>query len=65
MSTPHPEDDRSNDVLLCLLDQLNHAKVRIEAFERSERTHRAEVEELEGVIRSQEKIIKKLVDGLG
>lgn len=61
----HPEDDRSNDVLLNLLDQLNHAKVRIEGFERSERAHRAEIEELEGVIRSQEKIIKKLVDGLG
>ena len=61
----HPEDDRSNDIMLCLMEQLNHAKVRIEAFERTERTHRAEIERLESTIESKEKIIKKLVDGLG
>jgi hypothetical protein len=47
------------------MEQLNHAKVRIEAFERTERTHRAEIERLESTIESKEKIIKKLVDGLG
>ena len=59
------EEERLRDKTLNLMEQLNHANVRIEGFERAERTFRAEVEELEGVIRTQEKIIKKLVDKLG
>lgn len=59
------EEERLRDKVLNLMEQLNHANVRIEGFERMERTFRAEVDKLEGAIRTQEKIIKKLVDKLG
>jgi hypothetical protein len=58
-------EERLKDQVLNLLEQLNHANVRIEGFERSERTHRAEVERLQKVIDSRDKIIQKLVDKLG
>lgn len=60
-----PEEYRMNDQILCLMEQLNHANVRIEGFERSDAQHRKEVEDLQVVIDKKEKIIQKLVDNLG
>lgn len=59
------EEERLKDQILNLLEQLNHANTRIEGFERSESTHRKQVEDLRKIIDSKDKIIQKLVDKLG